>query len=340
MSNPTIPTGPSAIASGRWPNCTAAASPGCRPEPRGLAARLLALQRLDDWDLFPLATTGRRLEPPASASTPPWSPRISRHCRNRSPRGRFGTRWTRDFPVVHRMEKLAEQLGDTDLLISVIARDLSNGHAYARLVRICADAGRADEALDWAERGYRHHPDWGDMRVLLADQYRRAGRVDESIALTWEEFQDDPGIESWRRLKQADRRNWPEHRRRALSHVEADERRLPDGRRNVSLRLQLLVADRDLEAARVLGESEAADAPVLEHLARAVSRAHPIAAAGFLRRAIEATLPRMDAKHYAAVVAQVRQVQSLQPDAVTAAWIADLKARYRSRRKLMALLEG
>jgi hypothetical protein len=178
------------------------------------------------------------------------------------------------------------------------------------------------------------------MRVLLADEYRRAGRSDESLALLWEEFKHRPGIESWRRLKRADRKRWPEYRRQALSHVEDAERRRPDGRRDVSLRLQLLLADGDHAVARMLGEQEAADPAVLEHLARTVSRSDPTAAAGFLRRVIEATLPRTDAKHYASVVAQIRQVQALQPDAATDAWIADLKARYRSRRNLIALLNA
>ena len=69
-----------------------------------------------------------------------------------------------------------------------------------------------------------------------------------------------------------------------------------------------------------------------------MSRKHPTAAAGFLRRVVEATLPRTDAKRYADVVALVRKAQSLQPGTVTDAWITDLKLRYRSRRKLMALL--
>lgn len=304
----------------------------------GLAARLLALQRLDDWDLFPLSrywaslgTSGQREYAALIRTDFEALP---------APGNRTGsvTRWTRDFPIVHRMEQLAQQLGDTDLLISVVSRDLSSGHAYARLAKICADAGRPDDALEWAERGYRRHPDWGDMRVLLAEHYKHAGRIEESLALRWEEFRRRPGIESWRGLKLADRGNWPEHRRRALSHIESREHRLPDGRRNVSLRLQLLLADRDIDAARVLGEQEAADPSVLEHVARAVARGNPIAAAGFLRRTVDATLPQTDSKHYAGIVKLIREVQSLQPDAVTAAWVADLKSRYHARRKLMGLL--
>ena len=306
----------------------------------GLAARLLALQRLDDWGLFPLSSYWTRLGAGGQRKYAALVRADYEALPSPGARGDRDSRWGRDFPVVHRMEALAAQLNDTDLLVAVVSRDLSNGYAYARLAKICRDAGRDIDALDWLERGYRHHPDWGDMRVLLADEYRRAGRLDESVALHWEEFQHGPGPESWQRLKLADRRRWPEYRRRAIAHVEDAEVRHANGRRDVSLRVQLLLADRDIDAARVLGECEVAAPAVLEQLARSVARTHPVAAAGFLRRVVEATLPRTDAKHYASVVAQIREVQSLQPDAATDAWIADLKARYRSRRKLIALLNA
>jgi hypothetical protein len=126
----------------------------------------------------------------------------------------------------------------------------------------------------------------------------------------------------------------------ALAHVEKAERSLPDGRRDVSVRITLLLADGDLDTACSLAEAHAASPGVLEFLARAISKTRPVSAAGFLRRAIEATLPGLDARHYGAVVSQIRQVVALSPGKEADAWVESLKMRYRARRKFVGLLEG
>ena len=56
------------------------------------------------------------------------------------------------FRVTSMMESLAQALNDVDLEIAVLSRDLSSAYGFLRLAQLCRDAGRDDEALDWAER--------------------------------------------------------------------------------------------------------------------------------------------------------------------------------------------
>lgn len=190
------------------------------------------------------------------------------------------------------MESLAALRGDIDLLIRIIGRDLTSGHAYERTVDICRKAGRNREATQWAERGYRHHPDWRGMRVLLAEEYQRAGIDAEALELLWEDFRDEQDPASWRRLKVAAGNRWHAYRAMALAHVEKEEQTLAGGRHNVSGRVTLLLADDDVETACSLAEAQTVGLGVLEQLARAVSRTCPALAAGFLKRVVDATLPR------------------------------------------------
>jgi hypothetical protein len=271
--------------------------------------RLLDLQRLDQWGLFPLKSFWPLLDersqrayaaavesdfaalPPPSAESGPIS------------------HWAADVFVVDRMEQLATVQGDVDLLIRVFSRGLErSGYAYEQIVEVCRKAGRAREATQWAERGYRHHPEKNQA--------------------------------AWQRLKHATRDEWHEYRRCALEHAERQEPTGPDGRRNVSTRLVLLLADGDLDQARALAERHTASPQVLESLPRALVATQPVSAAALMRRVIDATLLRAMPKHYPAIVAQISEVSALDSGPETRAWIGRLKQQHRAKRKLMALLGG
>ena len=124
----------------------------------------------------------------------------------------------------------------------------------------------------------------------------------------------------------------------ALAHVQKTEKLVADGRRDVSTRAALLLADGDFSTACSLAEANAVGLATLDQLARAVAGTRPASAAMFLRRVVEATLPNMGPRQYQHAVDQIRQAISLKPGGEADAWVADLKARYRARRKFMELL--
>lgn len=200
-----------------------AACRAARPDPEELAARLFAWELGDEWDVFHgapetyadvLGVAGlaayRRLAEAEWAKVPALGP------------GSGGDRpySSRRYRVTSIMESLARAAGDVDELVVIKSRDLSVASHFLEIAQVCLDAGRDDEALDWAERGVRAFPTATDRRLreFLADQYHRRARHDEAMALIWTEFVEHPLLERYQLLKShADRVEvWPAWRTRAL----------------------------------------------------------------------------------------------------------------------------
>jgi tetratricopeptide (TPR) repeat protein len=298
---------------------------------------MLNLQRLDQWgflptkDLWPLLDERGRAAY-ASAVIAEFEALPS------SPGdGRFDSK---RFAATHRMEDLAAARADTDALIAVIANDLSSAYAYERIVDICEKANRYREALQWAERGLKAHPERPGIRLLLARQYSRAGLTDEALELHWQEFQQRPDVQLWNLLKHASAEDWPRYRARALIHISRHERKIPDGRRDASLRVRLLMADQDLEGARQLAAHHAIHPHLLEQLAGKLGAIDPTSAAAFIKRSVEATLPRSQPRDYSHQAQQVARVLQLDPTPSSHTWVAEIRAQYGARRKFIALLDA
>ena len=194
-----------------------------RPEPDELAARLFAWELGDEWDVFSAApetyadvlgahglATYRRLAEAEWTKVPALGPG--------SGEGRSDS--SRRYRVTSMMESLARAAGDVDELVAVRSRDLSVAYRFLEIAQVCLEAGREDEALDWAERGVRAFPTGTDgrLRAFLAELYHRRSRPDEALALIWAEFVEHPELARYQFLKaHADRVDaWPAWRPRAI----------------------------------------------------------------------------------------------------------------------------
>ncbi|HUP70779.1 MAG TPA: hypothetical protein VM142_13330 [Acidimicrobiales bacterium] len=112
------------------------------------------------------------------------------------------------------MEKLAVHAGDVDGRVSVMARDLSHAYDFLQIAEVLADAGRSDDALEWAQRGliaFVDDPHGPDSRLddFVLGAYLVQGRHDEVVELVWERFEKRPSTAArsrcgWR---------WPGHGR-------------------------------------------------------------------------------------------------------------------------------
>ncbi len=129
----------------------------------------------------------------------------------------------RRFQIQALMETLAATEGDLETLTAVKQRDLSSPHDFLSLAEWHADAGHADEAVSWAERGVRAFPDPHDnagLRDFLVTAYQRSGRHNEALALVWEQFIRSQTLEQYQQLKThagQTREGWPVWRERALA---------------------------------------------------------------------------------------------------------------------------
>jgi len=213
---------------GRLQGVHLAACEVARPDPVLLAGRLFAWELGGQWDVFTgavltyadvLGETGlteyRRRAEVEWAKVPPLG---SGSGIGRSFEGRR-------FRIASIMESLARAAGDVDELVTVKARDLSSPYAFLEIAQVCLDAGRADEALDWAEQGVRAFPDTSDgrLRAFLAESYHQQSRHDEALALVWAPFEARPTVEGFAVLKAHASRvdAWPAWRDRALQAARA-----------------------------------------------------------------------------------------------------------------------
>lgn len=133
------------------------------------------------------------------------------------------------FRLTAIMEAMATESGDLDALIDVMRRDLSSSYRYLAIAEACKAAGALDQAVAWAERGVATLPDRTDPRLckFLVTEYRRLGREQDALDLTWRSFVDRPSLGEYKSLKaQADRlHKWPTWRDKALIHLRNEEPR-------------------------------------------------------------------------------------------------------------------
>ncbi|GCD95180.1 SWIM zinc finger family protein [Embleya hyalina] len=107
--------------------------------------------------------------------------------------------------VRHLREDLAEVQEDTDALVDALRDDLTHGYAYLRIADVLTDAGRVDEALEWAERGFTEHPNESRLADYLTLRYDAAGRGEDASRVRWEQFRSQPSVAGHRQLLEAAR---------------------------------------------------------------------------------------------------------------------------------------
>ncbi|MDR1535241.1 MAG: hypothetical protein LBU64_09120 [Planctomycetota bacterium] len=122
--------------------------------------------------------------------------------------------------------RFAREDGDVDAQAEAAKKDLSEADGYLAVARIYQSAKRYDEALEWAEKGwkafrtgrYDRNP---ELRDLLAREYRRQGRNAEAMDLYWSEFAEHPDLDGYRELKkQAEKEKaWPSWRAKAFELI-------------------------------------------------------------------------------------------------------------------------
>jgi len=267
----------------------------------------------------------------------------------------------RRFRLAHVMETLAELSGDVDERVGVLAKDQSSPWQFVRIVEVLRGCERFADALEWAERGVAAFGIDTDPRLIdvLAEEYQRAGRASDAVGLLWRIFDADPDARSYRRLQaQAARAGlWKQLRDRAMVRLDdtvtgaiADTTATPArlaaaGRRGMRADATPLV---DV----LLWEGDAAWAEAARRgcsnalwlqLAEVRERSHPLDAIPIWQAEVERLIDTKRKDRYGAAVRLVEHVAELFRAGGRAddarAYGADLRARHRAKRSLMALLD-
>jgi uncharacterized Zn finger protein len=330
-----------------------------RPDSERLAARLFEWELRTDWDTFygaaatyadVLGKKGlavyRRLAEAKWAKMPALGP-------GREDPDETGSR----FRLTHIMETLVEQTGDVEALVAVLKRDLSLPYSYLRIAEAYKDAGKRDAAVAWAERGLRAFPKRPDSRLreCLAEEYHRAERHDEAMALMWAEFADAPSLAQYQALRGHARRvqAWPAWREKALTLLREKTAKARaavrgaawgwDHPSDASELVSIFLWEKDVDSAWHEAKAGGCSSELWMTLAARREKEHPDEALGVYQARIEPTLQQKNNVAYREVVGLIRKIRVLMRrlgrEAEFAPYVASLRAAHKPKRNFTAMLD-
>lgn len=337
-----------------------------RPDPVALARRLFAFDVDAEWDIFidsveryadVLGDDGiaemRRLAENRWAEMP-----------DRAPGAGFNSTAGR-YHLERMMEKLAIHDGDVDARVAVMARDLSYPYDFLEIAEVLAEAGRHDDAIEWAQRGLIAFADderGPDLRLddFVLAAYLERGQVDDLVALVWQRFEQRPTPMHYGRLrlwsKQVDR--WDELRPRALDRLRADAERAASAARSAravaehrwgygvpppspyQTLIEVLLHDDEVEEAWSLAVEHGCNQALWMALAQAREAHHPLDAVGVYQREVERLVDRKQTNTYQAAVELIVRIVELLRDAGgdADAYIAEVRHRHKPKTKFLGFL--
>lgn len=324
------------------------------PEPAAFGKQFFGLALLDDWGLLGfedyaplLGDAGLRAF--RALAEKKWEKVPARGA------GEDDMRASGDnFRITAVMEALARHDNNVDALVAIKSRNLASPHHFLEIAEILIEAGRRDEALDWAERGCKTFPDCPDSRLtdFLTDEYARRGRYEEAIALAWVQFRHQPTLAAYQRLKtSADGGAWAAWRAKALAWLredflkseKRDRNRLswqPDGH---SLLVEIFLWEGDSDAALARAKAGGCGESLWFAIAEAREAKHPEDAVAIYQARLDTIVKQANNHAYdqaAALIARIRDLTRRTHQAKEfAAWIETVRLKYKARRNFMQRLD-
>ena len=260
---------------------------------------------------------------------------------------------SRRAAITRLMEDVVKATGSVDDLVAVKSKDLSSGYQYLGIAELLAKSRRADDALHWAERGLKAFPDRPDPRLrdFLVTRYLKLKRNDEAVQLVWLQFEESPGLETYKKLHGiADKLDiWPAQRTRALALVEQQdaapvERRLYAGwGYGRSLRLAIALWENDLDAAWAASRRGAHTTDMLITLAGKLEAARADDALTLYREVVPPIIQLTGNEAYADAVKLVRKIGALMEkqrrQIQFGDYLAGLRVEFKAKRNFIKLLD-
>lgn len=310
------------------------------PDPAELAEALVDLELDSELDTFHRAAA--RYAPLLGKAGIAEYRRLLQPHAARLERGDSG--FSERFAVQQALVGAALATGDPDQLIAVKAGDLRSPDDYLEVAAALVDAGRHEEALDWAQRGLSTHRErtWHTppLAELAADLHRRLGAPRKAVEVFWSGFTAGPSLPGYRRLLQEAEvnRDAAAARDRALTHLR--ERLSPA---TSSILVEVLLHDNDVDAAWRVASEHGCTQQLWMALARARERTHPQDAIDVYEPAVATAIAAKNANGYRRAVDLLANIRDLrqalgQPDAFDST-IISIRTEHRRKRSLMTLLD-
>lgn len=332
-----------------------------RPDPVDLAKRLFEWEMVTGYDTFyraaalyeeVLGDTGlaayRRLAEAEWAKVPALEPG-----------GEDPEPYGRRHRITSIMATLARTDGDLNALVAVKSRDLSRPYAFLEIAQLYQDAGDADLALDWAERGWRAFAGTRRderLRAFIAETYQARGRHDEAMAMVWEAFAAYPHLGTYQDLERRGRRagQWTAWREKSLALIReriADKQAEPPGTsawmgvptRDHSLLVEILLYEGDVESAWREAMAGGCSTGLWLALAKRREGSHPAESVRVYKDHVAALLRHTGNSVYQEAVDYLGKIRRLLDhcgeEAGFRPLLTEIRATHRRKRNLMKMLD-
>jgi uncharacterized Zn finger protein len=316
-----------------------------RPEPVQLARRLVELELPAELDTFHRAAAryANVLGPAGLAEyralvEPQWRALDRRADDYRGAR----------FRIEQAMIGLALGSRDPDLLMTVMRSRLRSPYDYLEIAEALADAGRTDEAIEWARNGLTTFADrWHQtppLREFLAGLLRDGGDDAGALELFWGAFVRMPKLDAYRRLMEEADGASEKWKQRALLTLRTRVAEADAGQEVLaSMLVEILSYEGDADAAWDTASTYGCDHQLWLTLARAREKMHPLDAIPIYEREVERQIDMKSNGGYRAGVKLLDRIRGLSERAGAREsfdeLVGDVRARHKQKRNLIALLD-
>ncbi|CAG6392192.1 hypothetical protein NMG29_31170 [Streptomyces cocklensis] len=250
-------------------------------------------------------------------------------------------------------ERLLKAQGDVDALVAAYAAaPAPDGATHLRIAQELDEAGRAGDALEWAERGLRAAAKRRDIDDGLVEwvcaRYARAGRPDDALAARRERFRAHATLRTYRSLRSAARAcdRWETEREAALELLRADAGRGGSGSRlgeTDRTLIDVLLDEGDVDAAWEAAAGRADDRRLLT-LADRVRDHRPADALDVYLRLLEPLKQSTGDQTYQEIARLLRSIRACHERLGTpegyARRAAALRTELKRKPKLMKILDS
>jgi uncharacterized Zn finger protein len=259
------------------------------------------------------------------------------------------------FRITYVMKLLAKQSGDPDELVAVLSHDLSSPYSFLGIAEVYAEAGRDDDAIEWAARGVEAFPENGDPRLVtfLAAARRKRGEHEQAVELMWSLYEAHPGLGYFEKLKPyaEEAGTWDDVRGRALealreriaaAHDEPRARGYGWSYLGATELVRIRLWEGDVDAALADAREGGCRQEVWLALAEALEEPEPWEAMIIYREQIDPTIERKSKANYREATDMLAKVRDLMARTGHAdefpAYLEQIRTDHKRKRNLMKLL--
>lgn len=241
----------------------------------------------------------------------------------------------------HILDYFAERDGDVEARLAIRAKDLSSSWDYLQLAEFCLAQGREDDALRYAEEGLWLFEDEQPNERLVSfvvERLVRFGRKGDAVEHLWRAFKKGPSLELYRWIV---RLGGDAARDQALAYLES---RAAEGKplrwqAPADLLVRAYMEAEMFDAAWAAVSQYKASTTLKDSLAGASEATHPGEALEVYAERVEKLAKMGGNGCYDEAARLIARMATLRGAEEQAAYVADLKLRFRRKRNLMRLLE-